>query len=191
MSWLPYWKSETSKPLSINSSSHQAALSIMWNSNYSIIDELINSKVGGSNAYPDPAPEKVGGSRPRKTHKIYAPAHGFWRRVWNGCMYVSLHFVRQRSPLYQHCTISIIRQRRCIPSIKLCSHRPVGRGGGALGAYAPPISKMLNKNTDTVHNTPCVEERSTFLRKTPLPHFTSCLRACHITWSELNWTDMQ
>jgi len=69
----------------------------MWNSNYSIIDELINSKdprrekttnvmldadevinnssqkVCGSNAYPDPAPKKVGRSGPRKTHRIYAP----------------------------------------------------------------------------------------------------------------------
>jgi len=38
-------------------------------------DTVINSsqKVGGSNAYPDPAPNKVGGSGPRKTHRIYAP----------------------------------------------------------------------------------------------------------------------
>jgi len=39
-------------------------------------DAVINNssqKVGGSNAYPDPAPKKVGGSGPRKTHKIYAP----------------------------------------------------------------------------------------------------------------------
>ena len=40
-------------------------------------DAAINNssqKVGGSNAYPDPAPKKVGGSGPRKTHMIYAPA---------------------------------------------------------------------------------------------------------------------
>jgi len=40
-------------------------------------DAVINhssQKVGGSNAYPDPAPKKVGaGSGPRKTHRIYAP----------------------------------------------------------------------------------------------------------------------
>jgi len=37
-------------------------------------DAVINNsfqKVGGSNAYPDPAPKKVGGSGPRKTHRIY------------------------------------------------------------------------------------------------------------------------
>ena len=33
-----------------------------------------SKKVGGSNAYPGPAPKKVGGSGPRKTHRIYAPA---------------------------------------------------------------------------------------------------------------------
>jgi len=40
-------------------------------------DAVINNssqKVGGSNAYPDPAPKKVGGSEPRKTHRIYAAA---------------------------------------------------------------------------------------------------------------------
>jgi len=39
-------------------------------------DAVINNsaqKAGGSNAYPDQAPEKVGGSGPRKTHRIYAP----------------------------------------------------------------------------------------------------------------------
>jgi len=39
-------------------------------------DAVINKsseKVGGSNAYPDPAPKKVGGSGPRKTPRIYAP----------------------------------------------------------------------------------------------------------------------
>ena len=39
-------------------------------------DAVINNssqKVAGSNAYPDPAPKKVGGSGPRKnTHRIYA-----------------------------------------------------------------------------------------------------------------------
>jgi len=38
-------------------------------------DAVINNssqKVGGSNAYPDSAPKKVGGSGPRKTHRIYA-----------------------------------------------------------------------------------------------------------------------
>ena len=30
--------------------------------------------VGGSNAWPDPAPKKVSGSGPRKTYRIYAPA---------------------------------------------------------------------------------------------------------------------
>jgi len=48
-------------------------------------DTVINNssqKVGGSNAYPDPAPKKVGGSGPRKTHKIYAPARDLqsWRQ---------------------------------------------------------------------------------------------------------------
>jgi len=40
-------------------------------------------------------------------------------------------------------------------------------------AYAPQISKMYNKNIDTVHNAPCIEERSTFLQKkhTPIFHF--------------------
>jgi len=40
-------------------------------------DTVINNssqKVGGSNAYPDPAPKKVGGSGYRKTHRIYTPA---------------------------------------------------------------------------------------------------------------------
>ena len=38
-------------------------------------DAVINNssqKVGGSNAYPDPAPKKVGGSGPRNTLRIYA-----------------------------------------------------------------------------------------------------------------------
>jgi len=38
-------------------------------------DAVINNssqKVGGSNACPDPAPKKVGGSGPRKTRRIYA-----------------------------------------------------------------------------------------------------------------------
>ena len=34
-----------------------------------------SQKVGGSNAYPDPAPKKVGGSGPRITHRIYAPGN--------------------------------------------------------------------------------------------------------------------
>jgi len=37
-------------------------------------DAVINNssqKVGGSNAYPDPAAKKVGGSGRRKTHRIY------------------------------------------------------------------------------------------------------------------------
>jgi len=42
-------------------------------------DAVINNssqKVGGSNAYPDPAPKKVGGSGSRKTHRIYStPLH--------------------------------------------------------------------------------------------------------------------
>ena len=41
-------------------------------------DAVINNssqKVGGSNAYPDPAPKKVGGSGPRKTRRIYAPGN--------------------------------------------------------------------------------------------------------------------
>jgi len=53
-------------------------------------DALINDssqKVGGSNAYPDPAPKKVGGSGPRKTHRIYA--HGYVRKH---CIGNSLHF---------------------------------------------------------------------------------------------------
>ena len=33
--------------------------------------------------------------------------------------------------------------------------------------HTPQVSKMNNKNTDTVYNAPCVEERSTFLLKTP------------------------
>jgi len=42
------------------------------------------------------------------------------------------------------------------------------RQGGALGAYAPPKQvKCKIKNTDTVHNAPCVEERSTFIQNTP------------------------
>jgi len=51
---------------------------------------------------------------------------------------------------------------------------------------------MQNKNTDTIHNAPCVEERSTFLQKnTPsrfstflqkktLPYFISCLELHHV-----------
>jgi len=42
-------------------------------------DSVINNssqKVGGFNAYPDPAPEIVGGSGRRKIHRIYAPG---WR----------------------------------------------------------------------------------------------------------------
>ena len=37
-------------------------------------DAVINNsseKVGGSNAYPDPSPKRVGGSGPRKTHRIH------------------------------------------------------------------------------------------------------------------------
>jgi len=41
-----------------------------------------------------------------------------------------------------------------------------------LGAYAPQISKMYNKNIDTVHNAPCIEERSTFLQKNTPPFST-------------------
>jgi len=33
-----------------------------------------SQKVGGSNAYLDPATKKVGGFGPRITHRIYAPA---------------------------------------------------------------------------------------------------------------------
>jgi len=49
------------------------------------------------------------------------------------------------------------------PTFGAGAHRAEAcRQGGALGAYAPPISKT-QKNTDTVHNTPCVEElRYTF-----------------------------
>jgi len=39
-------------------------------------DAVINNssqKVDRSNAYLDPAPKKVGGSGPRKTHRIYTP----------------------------------------------------------------------------------------------------------------------
>jgi len=51
-------------------------------------DAVINNlsqKVGGSNAYPDPAPKKVGGSGPRKTHRIYAPECD--KLSVNDCMY--------------------------------------------------------------------------------------------------------
>ena len=44
-------------------------------------DAVINSssqKVGGSNAYPDPAPKNWVGPDPEKTHRIYAPGR---RRV--------------------------------------------------------------------------------------------------------------
>ena len=47
-------------------------------------DTVINNssqKVGGSNAYPDPAPKKVGGSGPRKTHRIYAPGRVYLKLV--------------------------------------------------------------------------------------------------------------
>ena len=56
-------------------------------------DAVINNsfhKVGGSNAYPAPAPKKVGGSGPRKTHRIYAPDGGavfdggLWQRRGRG-----------------------------------------------------------------------------------------------------------
>ena len=55
-------------------------------------DAVINNssqKVGGSNAYPDPAPKKVGGSRPRKTHRIYASGSEVMNRtqiLGNGCV---------------------------------------------------------------------------------------------------------
>ena len=44
-----------------------------------------SQKVGGSNAYPDPASEKVGGSGPRKTHRIYA-AGGCRHEVLQTCV---------------------------------------------------------------------------------------------------------
>jgi len=34
-----------------------------------------SQKVGGSNAYADPAAKKVGGSGPRKTYRIYVPGY--------------------------------------------------------------------------------------------------------------------
>jgi len=40
-------------------------------------DAVINNssqKVGGSNAYPDPAPKKWAGPDPEKTHRFYAIA---------------------------------------------------------------------------------------------------------------------
>ena len=49
-------------------------------------DAVINNssqKVGGSSAYPDPAPKKVGGSGPRKTHRIYAPANKYQQSQMN------------------------------------------------------------------------------------------------------------
>ena len=52
-------------------------------------DAVINNssqKVGGSNAYPDPAPKKVGGFGPRKTHKIYAPGRCYLAQF--GCFIV-------------------------------------------------------------------------------------------------------
>jgi len=69
----------------------------------------MTQKVGGSNAYPDPAPKKVGGSGPRKTHRIYAPGrsnlgrghitttcppvHGPYTLRWSGtCSPKSAHF---------------------------------------------------------------------------------------------------
>ena len=72
--------------------------------------------------------------------------------------------------------------------------------------HPPKQVKCKIKNTDTVHNAPCVEERSTFIQNTPYfplflhppishfftktpphfphfykkhPHFISCLRACY------------
>jgi len=44
--------------------------------------------------------------------------------------------------------------------------RPVGRGVRWVRAHTPQIStKCKIKNTDTVHNAPCIEERSTFLQR--------------------------
>ena len=62
-------------------------------------DAIINNsseKVGGSNAYPNSAPKKVGGSGPRKTHRIYAPANrpfGHQRRYMK-----SLRIARKARP---------------------------------------------------------------------------------------------
>jgi len=48
-------------------------------------DAVINNssqKLGGSNAYPDPAPKTVGGSGPRKTHRISPPRHTAADEQW-------------------------------------------------------------------------------------------------------------
>jgi len=64
--------------------------------------------------------------------------------------------------------------------VLLSVSRPVGRG--CVGCVrTSQISKMQNKNTDTVHNAPCVEERSTFYKKTPpisFPAYVPGLYVC-------------
>ena len=131
------------KPANHCPSTHQAALSVIWNSNYSMIDELINSKdprrekkiitgeqrrntrtilaemtqkVGGSNGYPDPAPKKVGGSGPRKTHRIYAPGRSNLGRghitatcTWSLYFTVVWHMFPQKCPFLGHLEPSNIR----------------------------------------------------------------------------------
>ena len=71
-------------------------------------DAVINissQKVGGSNAYLDPPPEKVGGSGPRKTHWIYAPGHAIRRLVCHAL--ISPLFIVE----YAGCT-AVIRSRQ-------------------------------------------------------------------------------
>jgi len=59
-------------------------------------DAVINNssqKVGGSNAYPDPAPKKGVGPDPEKTHRINAPGHcsELGRLVLNACVLMRLY----------------------------------------------------------------------------------------------------
>ena len=85
--------------------------------------------------------------------------------------YICILALAMASPGNGHCA-------KCIGTLSFPISGP-DRQGSALGAYAPPKwVKYKIKNTDIVHNAPCVEERSTlkkhfllFYKNTPIFHF--------------------
>jgi len=78
--------------------------------------------------------------------------------------YICILALAMASPGNGHCA-------KCIGTLSFPIPGPY-RQGGALGAYAPPKwVKYKIKNTDIVHNAPCVEERSTFFCKKTIFYF--------------------
>jgi len=89
---------------------------------------------------------------------------GAWQTAWRYPAYLwSLRWVYavKKTP-----EVGISRIPVYTPQYTTALTRPVGRGVRWVHAHTPQIStKCKIKNTDTVHNAPCIEERSTFLQR--------------------------